>query len=87
MPLDTTLVTDISQNLGHDKWPVRLMAMVLLAKAQPETFGQVLDWTAQQDAHWLNRRMALALGGTAKPVDQEPKSTENSAVSGGQKGF
>ncbi len=83
VPLDTTLVTDISQNLGHDKWPVRLMAMVLLAKAQPETFGQVLDWTAQQDAHWLNRRMALALGATPKTPEQKPEAAENSAITGG----
>lgn len=62
VPLDTALMTEISGNLNHEKWPVRLAAMVLLAKAQPQTFQTVLDWTARQDPHWVNRRMALGLG-------------------------
>ena len=69
VPLDGTLVKDVSANLDHDKWPVRMAAMVLLAKAQPQTFQPVLDWTARQDPFWLNRRMAVALGG--QPAEKE----------------
>jgi hypothetical protein len=69
VPLDAELIGDISDNLNHEKWPVRLMAMYLLAKAQPESFQKVLDWTSQHDANPLNRRMALALG--AQQVQSE----------------
>lgn len=62
IPLDAGVVADISRNLHHDKWPVRLMAMYLLAQAQPDSFQKVLDWTAEYDLHWLNRRMAIGLG-------------------------
>jgi tetratricopeptide (TPR) repeat protein len=71
VPLDG-IVAEISQNLNHEKWPVRLMAMVLLAKAQPETFQKVLDWAAENDSYALNRRMAIALGGRIpEPVVNE----------------
>jgi hypothetical protein len=70
-PFDTELIHDISENLNHDKWPVRLMAMYLLAKDQPESFQKVLDWTSQHDAQAFNRRMALALG-ARKPASNEP---------------
>ncbi len=62
MPLDSQLIEDISQNLNHEKWPVRLIAMYLLANMQPQTFQNVLDWTAQHDPYPINRRMAVALG-------------------------
>ena len=62
MPLDPKLIQDISQNLNHEKWPVRLMAMYLLANTQPQTFQNVLDWTALHDPYPINRRMAIALG-------------------------
>ncbi|MHC5086268.1 MAG: hypothetical protein ACYSN9_00445 [Planctomycetota bacterium] len=68
IPLDG-IATEVSENLNHDKWPVRLIAMVLLAKAQPETFQKVLDWAVQHDAYELNRRMAVALGGQMKDLE------------------
>lgn len=71
IPLDG-IVSEVSENLNHDKWPVRLMAMVLLAKAQPETFQKVLDWAGEHDSYGLNRRMAIALGGRK----QEPETNE-----------
>ena len=71
IPLDG-IVREVSENLNHDKWPVRLIAMYLLAKAQPETFQKVLDWTVQHDSYELNRRMAIALGGH----EPEPETTE-----------
>lgn len=73
MPLDAEMIGEISDNLNHEKWPVRMMAMYLLAKAQPESFQRVLDWTVEHDSHPLNRRMALALGA------KEPASNELAA--------
>jgi hypothetical protein len=63
------IAAEVTENLNHDKWPVRLIAMVLLAKAQPETFQKVLDWAVQHDAYELNRRMAVALGGQMKDLE------------------
>jgi hypothetical protein len=71
VPIDG-IAGEVSGNLNHDKWPVRLMAMNLLAKAQPETFKKVLDWAVEHDSHDLNRRMAIALGGT----QIEPETNE-----------
>ncbi|OQY05172.1 MAG: hypothetical protein B6I25_06015 [Planctomycetales bacterium 4572_13] len=78
VPLDG-IVGEVSENLNHDKWPVRLTTMVLLAKAQPETFQKVLDWAVQHDSYELNRRMAMALGGTqAEPeTDETPPEVTN----------
>jgi tetratricopeptide (TPR) repeat protein len=72
IPIDG-IVGEVSENLNHEKWPVRLTAMVLLARAQPETFQKVLDWAGQHDSYELNRRMAIALGGR-KP-EPEPSET------------
>jgi hypothetical protein len=71
LQLDTEIIGEISDNLNHEKWPVRIMAMYLLAKTQPESFQKVLDWTGEHDSHPLNRRMALALG-AKEPVPSEP---------------
>lgn len=62
IPLDD-VIQEVSDNLNHEKWPIRLTALVLLTQAQPTTFSKVLDWTAEHDPYALNRRMALALGG------------------------
>jgi len=70
------IVGEVSENLNHDKWPVRLMAMVLLARAQPETFQKVLDWAVQNDSYELNRRMAIALGGRKPKPDPKEMLTE-----------
>jgi hypothetical protein len=77
VPLDG-IVREVSDNLNHDKWPVRMAAMALLVKLQPETFKKVLDWAAEHDSHVLNRRMAVALGGRLpQPVDEElPEKAE-----------
>lgn len=71
IPVDG-FVREVSDNINHDKWPVRLMAMSLLAKAQPETFQKVLDWAAKNDPYDLNRRMAVALGGH-QPEPETPE--------------
>jgi hypothetical protein len=77
VPLDG-IVQEITENLNHDKWPVRLMAMVLLARAQPETFQKVLDWAAEHDSYGLNCRMAIALGGREPERVPEEKLPESS---------
>jgi hypothetical protein len=48
-----------------------MMAVYLAAKAQPESFQKVLDWTGEHDSYPLNRRMALALG-AKQPASNEP---------------
>ncbi|MEN8128217.1 MAG: hypothetical protein ABFR90_10500 [Planctomycetota bacterium] len=71
------VVSEVSESLNHEKWPVRLMAMYLLAKAHPESFQKVLDWNGQHDAHPINRRMAFALGARQPEVaESAAKSTE-----------
>lgn len=79
LPLEHGIVNEVSNNLNHEKWPVRLMAMYLLAKSQPGSFRKVLDWTAEHDSYAINRTMAVALGGreqTASPANKEPETQE-----------
>lgn len=77
IPLEFGMVREMSQNLTHPQWPVRLMSMLVVAKAQPGSFDKVLDWTSQYDPYWLNRRMAIALGA-------EPARQESGAASSGE---
>lgn len=77
--LEEGLLLAVSKNLNHDTWPVRLMAMFLLAKAQPESsFQKVLDWTAQHDSSELNRQMAVAFG--AKIPEPIPDTTDPNSL-------
>jgi hypothetical protein len=76
VPLEYGLLNEVSNNLNHDQWPVRLMAMYLLAKNhQPGSFQKVLDWTAQYDAWPLNCRMAIALGAKKPRTAQADPNT------------
>ena len=53
---------------GHTHWPVRLMALYLLALDADGGFGQVLEWTSKYDVHPLVRDMTAALiGGAVEP--------------------
>jgi len=61
LPLDHELVTAVAENLNHAKWPVRMMAMYLLAEKQQGVFDKVLDWTIQHDPSPSVRAMAVAL--------------------------
>ncbi|HPO69888.1 MAG TPA: hypothetical protein PKV53_06215, partial [Anaerohalosphaeraceae bacterium] len=75
VPMEYGLIREISANLHHDLWPVRFMAMYLLASAQPGTFQKVIDWAAQYDTYPLNRRLAAALGANTGPQTQtDPNS-------------
>jgi tetratricopeptide (TPR) repeat protein len=71
--LDYTMTQSVSENLNHELWPVRMASMWLLANQQKSSFQSVLDWNAQNDPFWLNRRLAIALGGSEKkPVQARP---------------
>jgi len=72
-PLDYELTRSVSEGLNDSHWPVRMIALYLLAKSQPpEQFKPVLDWTVKYDLHWLVRNMAVA-SGAAGPAE-EPQS-------------
>jgi len=73
--LDYELAGAVSQNLGDSRWPVRLMAVYLLAKSQGQAFSKVLDWTAANDQNQYVRRMAVALGGKAPETKPSPAPT------------
>lgn len=61
MPLDQDLAAAVAANLHDPHWPVRLMAVYLLAISDGRSFGQVLDWVARNDANDVVRSMAMAL--------------------------
>jgi hypothetical protein len=60
-PLDQELAGVVAKNLSHPLWPVRLMAVYLLAKSSVGDFASVLDWVAKNDADDLVRSMAQSL--------------------------
>lgn len=70
LPLDYELINALAENLNDIHWPVRMMAIFLLAKNQDNNFNKVLDWTAKYDSSELVRDMAIALG-AATPQQQE----------------
>lgn len=69
LPLDFELIQAVSENLNHEHWPVRFMAIYLLAQNPGTGFKQVLDYTAKYDQHQLVRDIAVALG-AAKPEEK-----------------
>ncbi len=80
LPLDYELIDAVSSSLDDNNWPVRMMAVFLLAKNQGDNFQKVLDYTAKYDSNELVRDMAIALGGidpqAEKPVILPPVSIE-----------
>ena len=63
LSLDQEMARAAAENLNSTKWPVRMMALYLLAKDADDKFGKVLDWAAEHDSNKFVRDMALALGG------------------------
>ena len=61
LPLDHEIIKAVAENLNHSKWPVRMMAMYLLANKQQGAFDKVLDWAIQNDPSPSVRDMAAAL--------------------------
>ncbi len=61
MPIDQDLATAVARSLSHPAWPVRLMAVYLLAHNSGGDFGKVLDWVARNDTSELVRSIAMSL--------------------------
>ena len=61
LPLDQELTGVVAKNLNHPLWPVRLMAVYLLAKSSAGSFANVLEWVAKNDTDDLVRSMAVSL--------------------------
>jgi len=76
--LDHDLSGAVAESINARNWPVRMMALYLLAKNRQADFGKVLNWVAKYDPHPLVRNMAVALGGTAskQPVQPEQPSLQ-----------
>jgi len=63
LSLDYELTSAVAENLNNAKWPVRMMAISLLASSPVSKFGPVLDSTAKHDPSTFVREMAIALSG------------------------
>jgi len=63
LSLDYGLTRAVAENQSDVKWPVRMMALYLLASSPAANFGQVLDWIAGNDQSTFVREMAIALSG------------------------
>jgi hypothetical protein len=72
LPMDYETISTVSEDLNDTHWPVRLIAMYMLAKNQGSNFQKVLNHIARYDSNELVREMAVALGGTAPPEISKP---------------
>ena len=61
MPLDAELTAALARNLHHPKWPVRMMAMYVLANGAGGDFQKVIAWFAHNDPSEYVRSMAVTL--------------------------
>lgn len=76
LPMNYDFLNALSENLNDTHWPVRLMAIYLLAKKQDSSFTKVLDWAAKYDLSKLVRDMAVALGGTPPPPQPQQQANQ-----------
>jgi hypothetical protein len=79
LKLDYRLTEAVSQELHNQYWPVRLMAVVILAHNQQQ-FTPVLSWTQQNDPHPLVKQMASVLAGGSgldEPQNNPQIDTQN----------
>ena len=83
MKLDYRITETISEDLRNQYWPVRLMAVFVLAKNQ-RNFAPVLAWTQQNDPHPLVRQMASILAG-GSGLDEPKTSPKDDAQTPVQK--
>jgi len=75
LPLDYKMIKVMSDNLNDSDWPVRLMAIYVMAKNRTSNFANVLNWIAENDSNEFVRNMAFALGGEINIIeDQSPLS-------------
>jgi hypothetical protein len=70
LPSDHELTNAVARNLNSADWPVRMMAVYLLAKSPDGEFGKVLDWAAEHDSNKLVRDMAAALRAVSSETPQ-----------------
>jgi len=61
LELDAGLTEAVARHLNNPRWPVRLMAMYLLAQSQGRSFNDVLDHQVKYDLNRLVRDMAQVL--------------------------
>lgn len=73
---DPSLVGSISENLSHERWPVRMMTLYILSQLESKNFSAVLDWAGRYDVHPRVRQMARALG--ASTVEETSASVSES---------
>jgi len=74
LSMDEELATAVAGNLRHPKWPVRLMAVYLLATTTSgSNFSDVLKWVAQRDSSDLVRSMATTLQSAQTPLTARPR--------------
>jgi len=71
LSLDREMTRAVADNMNNPKWPVRMMALYLLAKTPGDEFNKVLDWAAKYDSSEFVRDMAIALG-AAEAKDTRP---------------
>ena len=69
LSLDNKLIMALAENLTDNKWPVRMIAVYLLAKSPESKFSKVLDWTANNDPNKMVRDMAAVL---SRPALEQP---------------
>ncbi|UCG48083.1 MAG: hypothetical protein JSU94_21720 [Phycisphaerales bacterium] len=69
---DYELVAAVAESLNNANWPVRMMAVYLLAKTQKGQFDKVLDSSAKYDPSAFVRDMAVALGAPGKGASSGP---------------
>jgi len=62
LPMDREVAAAVAENLNNSNWPVRMMAIYLLARTQKGKFDKVLEWSATYDPDKYVRAMAVALG-------------------------
>ena len=71
LPMDHGLISAVAEDMSHDKWPVRLMAIYLLDTIPDNQFSPVLDWTAKNDPSEVVRAMAIVLAGGLSKQQQQ----------------
>ena len=76
LSLNYDFLNALSENMNDTHWPVRLMAIYLLAKNQDGSFTKVLDWAAKYDLSRFIRNMAVALGGTPPPPPPQQQTNQ-----------
>jgi len=69
-PLNYEMTNAVAENLYDDNFPVRLIAIYLLAKNQNENFSQVIEWFALNDKNKLVRDLASELNATIKKPNE-----------------